>query len=369
MIWLVIGIVLAVAVTAALMVKKDDPFQAAATELGLKLTRTVPELLPKLDGMVDGLAVKVDTVAQRASTIRYRVFYPALGLSLRLERETTITRTLGQLGSGDQEIGARAFDDSFRVNTSRPDALQKMMSPQLRRQLVSLIERYPNVTISDGDITLLNEGVAPQADTMIAVVRSLVDAATALVAVRPPALERTQTRHPTPKEPTTAAEPAPPKDQQPKPLPVTNESLLEPPEPAVETPTPPPPPEPVRPQPTGLPDNFFDDVFGANRLSYESDDRFDREIRGSQVTLAGTVKQATPYEADSDVSPPSGTKAIVTVAQIETDLYGETAIDAVVYLERAPSLARGDHIEFRGEIDAVDAFMRDLIVTNAAIRA
>ena len=369
MIWLIVGVIVAVSIAAALMVKGDDPFQIAAEDLGLKLTRTVPELMPKLDGLVDGIAVKVDITAQRDPVVRYRIFYPALGLALRLERETTISRTLGQLGSGDSEIGAKQFDDSFRINTSRPDALQTMLTPQLRRLLIGLIDKYPGLIITDGEMTLRGAVMTPPAETLIETIRDLIPAAAALIAARPPALEVPETRPPAPTQPVApiAAERDPsPRDESPDPIAkvATPETSMTP--PRVEPP-PPPPPVPVTPA-SGLPDDFFEEVFGANRMSYEDGDRFETEVRGSKVHLSGNVKQTAEYQDRDDLSPASGTKAVVTVAQIETDLYGKSDIDATVYLGGAADFDRGDQISFSGTIDAVDGFMRNITINDATVK-
>ena len=114
-IWLVVVLVV-ILVAAVALVRGEDPFKAAATSLNLKLTRSVPDLLPQLEGIISGLPVKIDIAQRTDPVVRYRVFYPELGMALKLERETTITRTLGELGERDTQVGARAFDDSFRVD-------------------------------------------------------------------------------------------------------------------------------------------------------------------------------------------------------------------------------------------------------------
>ena len=112
MLWLIVAVVILIAVGAAIRAAaKPDHFRVAGVSLGLDHSRTVPELLPRLSGTINGLAVRVDVPEPNNPAVRYRVFYPALGISLRLEKETTIGRTLGTLGSGDQQVGDKAFDD------------------------------------------------------------------------------------------------------------------------------------------------------------------------------------------------------------------------------------------------------------------
>ena len=372
----VVIVVIVLFFVAMRLVGTDDPFQAAATALGLKLTRSVPELLPRLEGMIDGLPVRIDIAEGRHPGVRYRVFYPPLGMSLRLERETTITRTLGELGQQDTQIGATAFDQSFKVNTSRPDALRKVMDPELRRTLVKLIGDYPTAIIEDGGISFVSDTSEPPAETIIQTATDIAAAAHQLVRRRPKPLEKPKPTKPTPAKPkqeSSAPVAAQPRTR-PQPPPSRPQELeqqasrpAEAPAPRPETPAPPPPPAPQPPPDTGLPDTFFDDVFGDNRLSFEADGDFEQRFRGATVTLSGPVKQAREIEEDQTVTTGPATKAVVTVAQIENELYGKTAIDAVVFLPRgsADKLQRGNVITFSGTLDKVDPFMRNLFVTNA----
>ncbi len=375
----VVVVVIVLFFVAMQLVGTDDRFQAAASALGLKLTRSVPELLPRLEGMINGLPVRIDIAEGRHPGVRYRVFYPPLGMSLRLERETTITRTLGELGQKDTQIGATAFDQSFKVNTSRPDALRKMMDPELRRTLVRLIGDYPTTIIEDGGISFVSDTSEPPAEAIIKTTNDMAAAALQLVSRRPkpldkpkPAKPRQTDGAPASTQPRTRPQPpsARPKEAEQQASRPTESPSSRPAAPAPAPPPPPaptPPPAPAPPPGTGLPDTFFDDVFGDNRLSFEADGEFEQRFRGTKVTLMGPVKQAREIEEDTTVTTGPATKAVVTVAQIENDLYGKTDIDAVVFLPRgtADQLQRGDVISFSGTLATVDPFMRNLYVTDA----
>jgi hypothetical protein len=250
-----------------------------------------------------------------------------------------------------------------------------MMTPALRRTLVNLIERHSQTVIADGDITILGDNLDPGAETLVATVRESVAAAQALVAARPPALETPPVRpvppvtsSPSSVEPASVAGPGRAAKQESSEPEGKATSAASPP-PKAEPPAPPAPPTPppAATPATGLPAEFFEDVFGANRLSFEEDEVFEKEIRGRTVTLSGTIKRASTYTGDDELSPTEGSKAIVTVAQIETDLYGKSDIDAVVYLDHLPAddLERGGTIEFSGTIEQVDPFMRNLFIVNA----
>ncbi len=375
MLWVAAALIIVVALIVAFAMRKPDPLEEAAPLLGLKLSRSVPDLLPRIEGMVEGVAIKLDVPAQGAA-VRYRIFYPALGMALRLERETTITRTLGDMGATDREIGVKNFDDSFRVNTSRPDVLQKMMTPELRRALLAALDRHPSLRVADGELTLISDNHEASAHEIAATTREFVGIAKLLLANKPPPLEKPAPRPVVPRqdskpappqaqtEPSQQAEsaPSPPAERQRKtppsaPTPVPREPV------AAE----PPPPAPPPPPSTGLPEGFFEEVFGKNRMSFEQDEQFEAELRGTEVNLSGTVKQASPYTDREDFTPATGTKAVITVARIETDLYGKSDIDAVVYLHGSATLDRGERAEFSGRLDGVDPFMRNLFVMDARL--
>jgi len=361
-----IGVLGVIAVAVVAMVQRDDPFSHAAKTLDLTLVRSVPELIPRLEGFVGGLPIRVDITQRKNPAIRYRVFYRSLDLGLKLTRESSITRTVGRLGNQDAQLGERAFDDAFLVETSRPDALRQFLTPERRRALLKLVADHPNVVVEDGSITLVGSNVTPSAEVLTTTLTDLSTAAATLVAGPPPP-------------------PAPP-----APEPIAASSRAQQgrdPEPELEIPAPDPEatesaPEPVIPAPpadtglpdaglpdAGLPDDFFDRVFGADRLSFESSGAFATEFRGRIVRLRGTLKHASEYSDDLDFPESAGTKAVVAVATVATDLYGTNEVDAIVQLPRGAvdHLQRGDPLAFSGKLEKIDSFMRNIYVTDASV--
>jgi hypothetical protein len=114
---------------------------------------------------------------------------------------------------------------------------------------------------------------------------------------------------------------------------------------------------------------MFDAIFDGNRLSFESEAQFAATYRGRQVQWRGTVKTARPYEEDLDFGDGPGTKAVITVASIQSDLYGNTEVDAVVAFPAEPGapLARGDTVSFTGTLDKADAMMRNVFVRDGRL--
>ena len=61
-------------------------------------------------------------------------------------------------------------------------------------------------------------------------------------------------------------------------------------------------------------------------------------------------------------------KAVITVATIEHDLYGQTQVDAIVQLPAsADTLDHGDDVSFSGLLLRVDSVMRNVYVTGGRL--
>jgi hypothetical protein len=104
-------------------------------------------------------------------------------------------------------------------------------------------------------------------------------------------------------------------------------------------------------------------------MSFETDRLFAEQYAGNEVTWTGKVRRITPYERDYDFGEAPGTKAVITVASVSNDLYGQTTIDAVVQFPRdaAARLEHGAVVEFTGTLARVDSLMRNIYVTDATL--
>ena len=84
-------------------------------------------------------------------------------------------------------------------------------------------------------------------------------------------------------------------------------------------------------------------IFTETALSYESNDLFDQQFRGARVTWTGELKSIRAYRYDADFGDEPGVKAVVTIASVQHDLYGNTSIDAVVALPPGSDRGRQRH--------------------------
>ena len=107
-------------------------------------------------------------------------------------------------------------------------------------------------------------------------------------------------------------------------------------------------------------------LFGEARLSFETDAIFEKEFYGRPIRWSGTVRRVTRRQSDRDFAGPPITKAVIGVASISNDLYGNVEVDAVVSLppETADRLKRGDKVTFTGQLDKVDSLTRNIYITN-----
>jgi hypothetical protein len=110
-------------------------------------------------------------------------------------------------------------------------------------------------------------------------------------------------------------------------------------------------------------------IFTETALSYESNDLFDQQFRGAHVTWTGDLKSIRAYQYDADFGDQPGVKAVVTIASVQHDLYGNTSIDAVVALP--PGSARGrqrhDTVTVSGVLAKVDPLMRNIFIEDATL--
>ena len=110
-------------------------------------------------------------------------------------------------------------------------------------------------------------------------------------------------------------------------------------------------------------------IFTETALSYESNDLFDQQFRGARVTWTGELKSIRAYQYDADFGDEPGVKAVVTIASVQHDLYGNTSIDAVVALPPGSDHGRQRHdtVTISGVLAKVDPLMRNIFIEDATL--
>ncbi len=372
----------------------------AAEELGLRPAPGSAFHAPRLEGMIDGLPVRLDVFRRDHHTgsiafTRYRVWYPPLKLGLHLTRESSVTRVLNRLGAPDIDTGHADFDDAFIVKANSTEAARTFLTPLRRNSLLRLMSLHRDVVVEDNGITLSVVGVERDPQRLVtfmrrtaATARHLAGATSGAVLDEGLALQR-QGDLAAAAHQFQAAGRAHPEDLDAKlleaqallasgahdaaagvvadltsALPVDVDVL------GMKDRMEAPPPPAARPEAIEL-TPMLDDLFSHNRLSFETGRRFDERYRGSPVKLSGRVKSAREYDHDLDFGDGPGAKAVVTIATIHHDLYGANDVDAVAQLPpgSAEHLRRGDQITFSGTLAKVDPMMRNLFVADGSVIA
>lgn len=394
-------IVFAVAVGVILLVKQQidavrNAWQHVADELGLDV-ESVSVGRGKLVGSIGNFAVTVEvTGSGDSSRTRYRVDYPPQTAAFNLRRESGGQRILKRFGIEDREMGDPEFDAAFIVHATHPEELKTWLTASRRSSLMRLLVRYPGLLVSERRLEIATGGVETDPDDLVTTVRRMLATAEHLAgAATAPHLDRADELRRTGNlmaslealnlavdaDPTdvdahllraeTALSAGQPELAQADIAAIASTLRADPEVRGVRELASRPVPPAVSPAPPEAldPSRMFDRIFGESRLSFETDELFAREYRGRSIELTGVVRSARRVDEDLDFGPGPKAKVVATVAAIESDLYGNTAIDAVVELPAAAAqLERGAEITFAGTLLRVDPMMRNVYVSEAQLR-
>ena len=280
------------------------------------------------------------------------------------------------------------------MKADHPDVVQGFLTPFRGAALVRLMSVYPAVVVGDDAIALSNSGVPKDPQIIVSVTRRLVQTASQLssdVSVRDRAIVSRQIG-----DRRAAAEAADAGsaddleaalakleslhasgdrdgaravvDKLGEQLPADPEVLgwrdrLSQPQRSID-------PLPPTTQNVNVdPSKLASELFGGEGLSFETDQVFESRYQGDRVQWMGAVRTHRLFQHDSDFGDGPATKAVITVAKIDHDLYGNTTIDAVVRLpaSAADRLERGQQVTFEGTLTGIDAFVRNLFIEDAKL--
>jgi len=382
-------------------------WQAAATDLGLGFEPGSWTKQPRITGHHDGLNIEVATRSQRSGNnnqvvTQYRIGYPQLGHELKLTRQTGFSRITRAFGAQDIEVGDQSFDDAFVVKSDYPNALELLLTPAVRMSLLRLQAAYPAVVVEDDHVRLETAGMEKRGDVITTTVRRMLGTARVLtgrsatddisealtmrgqgqlgestaklrtVAAQDPTdLESRMLEAEALATSGEAAEASAVLDELATLLPadVEVEGWRQ----SVEARTSPstrtPPSAPAAPGDGPSAETVATALFTETALSYESNDLFDEQFRGERVTWTGELKSIRAYQYDADFGDEPGVKAVVTIASVQHDLYGNTTIDAVVALPPGSDHGRQRHdtVTISGVLTKVDPLMRNIFIEDATL--
>lgn len=371
---------------------------AAAAALGLHVESGSIFRRPEMEGELGGFPIKLDTFTSggenKTTYTRYRVFYPSFDLGLDLKPQSAFSRITKIFGAQDVELGDQAFDDALMVKAEKSKQVASFLTPGRRSAILRLFADFNRARVRDDSIEIVTRGFESSQQRLLSTTRRVAATARRLHRMDGDGAiddlleaRRNGDLMTASHELSTVVKPHPDdldgrlievetlaaagqREDAAAAVEAVAEVLAGDPEvegwrELLSRPTPPPPaPEPMSPAEN---DRLFETLFGANLMSYETTKIFDERFRGRPVEWTGTVKRAKSYSSDLDFGPGPGMKAVITVARIEHDLYGETEIDAVVQLPASATLTRGDQVTFTGLLSKADPMMRNLYVTGGHV--
>jgi hypothetical protein len=143
--------------------------KGASGDLGVEIgLSTAP---PPYGNLPDRLAYAIDII------VRYR----PLGAGLRVFPEHSVT-TLTKVFIKDAKVGDEAFDKAFIVHADAPNALSRLLTPEVRGRLVTMAARSPFVSADDSQISMQLGTQAADATSLGYALDDVLGAAHALVA-------------------------------------------------------------------------------------------------------------------------------------------------------------------------------------------
>lgn len=386
--------------------RSEQHWKDAARMLGIEYDSQSLFGPTAIDGYVDGVHVRVERIQnQNEHSTQYRLRYPELDVTFRLQPKGVITAIKEVFGAKDISLGDPVFDAAFHVTASDPAAVRRFFNARRRERVLRVLTRYENTSMTAVRLEAKSKGRAQNAGVIVSSVRTFVRLVETLYAretvVRPPDFEWDTSQQddvqayatslPVPEEPPPlpegTAETAP--STAPPPLPAS---------PAAEVPV-----SPARSDaaaadaversasdsPGPLTDPLADkgggpaapvtlelvvvsalcaEVFGSGLSHMDSERTFDESYKGRGVRWSGTLERLDEFYSDRVFGSEPGAKATLSVNDTGMDL----PVRAIVHVTReAGDLLRGhegEPVEFAGALVHCDAFQRHLMIGDGAVR-
>ncbi|GMQ85011.1 MAG: hypothetical protein BMS9Abin07_0576 [Acidimicrobiia bacterium] len=354
---LVVGGLIAVVVMLATRAQTRairERWVQAAEQLGFTMMGTAYRGL-SMSGSEGALQAKVDVYSKSSGTssstyTRYRVEFPPLGLGLGLSRQAGWQGLVRALGGQDVEIDDATFDERFVVKADSPELARRFFTPGRVGALNTLFDRHPGFILSNDELRFETRGMAKEPERIVSTVNNLMTAARTL---QPAESLGTV-------EPTESAT----RDEE---LQRVFETIAEYAEEEA-------PKEPARdvegaPAPAADTDALLvaSRLFGENQLDFEVKRIFNDEFHGRSVDWSGTVKRQAGLMATHAFEADNRTALVVEVASLEDELYGRTAIDAIVAFPNDAAPQPGETVRFTGRLIKVDGVSKDLYVADGRL--
>ncbi len=374
-------------------------WESAARRLGLTALTGGIFTRPTLTGRIGSIDVHVRTVNKGKNNVYtvYAVRYPQRTRPFRISREHMLSGFAKLFGAEDVPIGDHRFDSSFIVKADDPNALALYLTPSRRVELLGFAATNRSMIATETTVEATYRGAESRADRLVTRVKRIVAVAEQLaeddthhldenealfhrqagdLGRSARELEMVGTKRPTDYrtrlgevEARAAADELAaaeaeiemlaaelPEDEEVEGWrrEVSASSIQS--EPSADA------------TETDIPtDEIIQDLFGSTKLSFETAERFRLSYKHREVDWQGVVRSVRDYSTDYDFGSEAGVKAVITVAEVQHDLYGNSTIDAVVQFPAGTALERDDVVTFTGRLLKVDPLMRNIYVANGEL--
>ena len=399
--------------------------------LGLNVANATIMKPGRLAGRIRGVEVLVTTVNKNSGNNNSQTFtvfelhYPPSGPPVRLTRQRTFNSFFRRLTGGrDVIINDPVFDENVIIDGGDPLEIGRFLTPTRRMAVLSLLSSWDSAEVTNRSMKVDKRGhIADPQELHGAIIRLVdmallmsapeqVDHALLLEAQGDMAQAAAELHTLNASAPNTftqkleaealvmmgerpaaeailrAVEAAAPADPEVEgwrrvasaPLP---SPPAVPPTPSPSTPPPPiPAPEPApepspSPSPAAAPapaaglvvsvEETIEDLFGSDRMGFETEERFSLAYRGRTVRWRGTVDSMRAFRSDQDFGSEPGTKATVHIGSLGDSKLVTSQVHAIVHLPADVDLERNQEIEFTGTLVRVDRYMRNLYVSLARL--
>lgn len=362
-------------------------WRQAAAELGISASVGKGLSKPLLTGTVGGHPVRIDTYTQRSGNssttyTRYRVGYPPLNIGLSLKRQGAFSVITRLFGVQDVTVGDQFFDEAFTVKTSNPQGLRGLLTPSVRSGLMRLLASYGSAVVSDDHIQITKARFESKTEVLKSTTQRMV--ATAHLLASPTAgvpdqlvVDRERglldevadrVREFVEEDPddvdqrifeveTLAAAGRTEAAAQR----VRELDRLAPADPdvagwrgALEEPA-----ASASSATTVDVNELAKELFGGDDLSFETRTKFNTRYADASVSWQGLVKSVDDKTGR--------VRAVITVATVSNDLYGNTDIDVVVENPSGSRPSLGATVTVTGKLISIDPLMRNLFIDDATL--
>lgn len=188
-IFIILGVIAAVAIGAAQKGRTQDSWADAARQLGMTLKPATFLGYPSLSGQFGDVVVNVSVYSTGGKNsqryTRYEVRHPPAGPAVTLTKQGIMSGFFGAFtGRRDVLIGDPLFDDGIVVDSDDEDAVREFLTPARRAAVQEVMSVFAKAEISRDSITASNRGVTSDSHTLVSTITWLVHMASVLGDVR-----------------------------------------------------------------------------------------------------------------------------------------------------------------------------------------